>query len=249
MTDQPIPAVPPTITELLERKSVRKFEPRPIPPEVKASLLECAFNAPTAGNQQLYTILDIVDQGIKDVLARTCDHQPFIAEAPLVLVFLADCRRWLDTYRAAGQEAREPGLGDIMLAVVDATIAAQNVVVAAHAYGLGSCYIGDVVEQREEVVELLHLDPYVVPAAMLVLGYPTEHALRRAKPTRFEGRYIVQTDRYAPLDEASLRAMIAGRGEDFDRLIPAFCKRKYMSDFAAEMNRCVTDYLKPFRAG
>jgi len=253
MTDQPVPTaseaipeIPPTVAELLERKSVRKFEARPVPEEIKASLLACAFAAPTAGNQQLYTIIDVQDQAIKDTLARTCDHQPFIAEAPVVLVFLADCRRWLDAYRLAGQAAREPGPGDLLLAVADATIAAQNVVVAAHAYGLGSCYIGDIIEQREEVVDLLHLDPYVYPAAMLVLGYPTAHALRRRKPSRFPRDSIVVTDRYARLDETALRAMYADRGEDFDRTVPAFCKRKYMSDFAAEMNRCARDYLAPF---
>lgn len=47
------------------------------------------MQAPTAGNQMLYTILQITDQNLKERLAETCDHQPFIAKAPLVLVFLA----------------------------------------------------------------------------------------------------------------------------------------------------------------
>ena len=248
MTDLPT-TVPATITELLERKSVRKFEDRPVPDDVKARLLECAFNAPTAGNQQMYTILDICDQGIKDVLARTCDHQPFIAEAPLVLVFLADSRRWLDAYVEAGAPTRAPGPADLMLAVADATIAAQNVVVAAHAYGLGSCYIGDIVEQREEVVEVLALDEYVFPAAMLVIGYPTAQQLRRPKPARFPYEFIVKTDRYARSTPDELRAAHAARdGSDFDRAVQAFCQRKYMSGFAAEMNRCVIDYLAPYLA-
>jgi len=237
---------PITIDELIARKSVRMFEPTPIPDDVQASILECAFNAPTAGNQQLYTILDIRDQAIKDVLARTCDHQPFIAQAPWVLLFLADCRRWLDAYRLAGQEAREPGPADLLLAIADATIAAQNAVTAAHVYGLGSCYIGDIVEQREEVVELLALDPYVYPAALLVFGYPTDQQRRRTKPTRFPADTIVLTDRYRRLTPDELRAAYAARGEDFDRALPAFCKRKYTSDFAVEMNRCVRDYLAPF---
>ena len=100
-------------------------------PEVKELLLECAFQAPTAGCQQLYTILDIVDQGEKEELAGLCDHQPFIAQAPVVLIFCADCQRWLDVYGEAGTEARKPGPGDLLLAMADAVIAAQNVVVAA----------------------------------------------------------------------------------------------------------------------
>jgi len=236
-----------TIDELMARKSVRKFEPQPIPDDVKQAIIACAINAPTAGNQMMYTILDIKEQALKDALAITCDHQPFIAEAPWVLVFLADCRRWKDAYDLAGCENRDPGVADLMLATVDATIAAQNAVVAAHSFGLGSCYIGDVVENREQVVELLNLDKWVFPATMLVFGYPTEQQTQRRKPNRFDAKYIVLENRYRRLDADELRAMFASRGEDFDHVIPPFCKRKYMSDFAAEMNRSVQGYLEAYR--
>ncbi|HPQ89352.1 MAG TPA: nitroreductase family protein, partial [Candidatus Mcinerneyibacteriales bacterium] len=81
------------IRALFERKSVRAFTQEAITEEEKELILESAFQAPTAGNQMLYTILDIQDQKITEALAEVCDHQPFIARAPLVLVFLADCRR------------------------------------------------------------------------------------------------------------------------------------------------------------
>jgi len=236
-----------TTDELIGRTSVRRFEPRPVPDDVKAMVIECAINAPTAGNQMLYTILDVGDPELKKTLARTCDNQAFIADAPWVLVFLADCRRWKDAYDLAGCAARNPGVADVWLATVDAAIAAQNAVVAAHSLGLGSCYIGDIVENREQVVEALNLDRWVFPAAMLVLGYPTAQQLARRKPRRFDARYIVLPDRYRRLTEEEQRAMFAARGDDFDAVIPPFCKRKYMSDFAAEMNRCVADYLASFR--
>ena len=82
-----------TIKELFERKSVRVFEERKISPEDKAMILEAAAMAPTAGNQQLYTIIDVTDQELKDKLVKTCDDQPFIAEADLVLIFCADCKK------------------------------------------------------------------------------------------------------------------------------------------------------------
>ena len=90
------------LTALSARKSVRVFTPDPVTPDERAAILNAAFQAPTAGNQQLYTILDITDPALKAALADLCDHQPFIAGAPLVLVFLADCRRWLNAYHAAG---------------------------------------------------------------------------------------------------------------------------------------------------
>ena len=235
-----------TIDELMTRISVRRFEPKPVPDDVKQTIIRCAINAPTAGNQMMYTILDVTDPELLRTLARTCDHQAFIADAPLVLIFLADCRRWKDAYDLAGCESRDPGLGDIMLATVDATIAAQNAVVAAQSLGLGSCYIGDIVENREEVVAALSLDKWVFPAAMLIIGYPTEQQLQRHKPNRFDPAYIVLTNRYRRLTDDEQRASFSSRGEDFDKVIPPFCKRKYMSDFAAEMNRCVADYLEAF---
>jgi len=210
----------------------------------------------------LYTILDIRDQAIKDELAISCDEQPFIAKAPMVLIFLADCRRWLDCYEAAGAVFRQPGPGDLLLAFADALIAAQNAVVAAESIGLGSCYIGDILENQETVVKLLNLDKYVVPAAMLVLGYPTEKQKALKKPKRFDRKYILQRDRYSRLPEADLRDMFEPRlGMDqqsdknmtepeepsgFESYIKAFCERKYMSDFAYEMTRSAEEYLKAF---
>ena len=85
------------------------------------------MQAPTAGNQMLYTILQITDQNLKERLAETCDHQPFIAKAPLVLVFLADFQRWYDAFASAGCHARLPAEGDLMLAVADACIAPRTV--------------------------------------------------------------------------------------------------------------------------
>ena len=125
------------IKSLYDRKSVRVYEDRPIPEKMKQIILEAAAQAPSAGCQQLYTILDITDQKLKDELVKTCDNQPFIATAPMVLVFCADCKKWYDAYLEAGCSPRKPGVGDLMLAVTDTAIAAQNAVVAAQSFGHG----------------------------------------------------------------------------------------------------------------
>ena len=85
-----------TIKELYDRKSVRVFEDKKISEQDKNLILEAAVMAPTAGNQQLYTIIDVTDQELKEKLVKTCDDQPFIAEADLVLIFCADCKKWHD---------------------------------------------------------------------------------------------------------------------------------------------------------
>ena len=240
----------PLVKSLFDRKSVRAFTDRPVPEDIKNLILDAGIQAPSAGNQQLYTILDIDDPAIKERLAELCDHQPLVARAPFVLVFLADTRRWLDAYRAAGLAAREPGPGDLLLAAADTLIAAQNMVVAASVLGLGSCYIGDVLENREAMTGLLGLDPLVMPVTLLVFGYPAPGAAERPKPPRPRREYLVQKNRYARRSAETLRALHGELcpGEDFDRWMAAFCARKYMSGFAHEMNRSAGEYLKMFCA-
>lgn len=240
----------PIYESLLSRKSVRVFEKRNVPDSIKEAVLDAAFQAPTAGNQMLYSIIDVTEESLKKKLSVTCDNQGFIADAPFVLIFLADNRRWLDAYEEAGLTARKPGAGDLLLSIQDAVIAAQNAVVAAESFGLGSCYIGDILENVEEVRNLLHLDAYVVPVTMLVLGYPTEQQNSRKKPERFEKDYIVHENRYRRLTPSEHREMFekrAGQADfDFDEYMRKFCERKYMSEFSLEMTRSSVVYLKSF---
>ena len=134
------------LQQLHDRKSVRVYEDRPIGETEKRAILEAAIQAPSAGNMALYTILDITDGEMKQKLSVSCDNQPFIATAPKVLIFCADYRRWYDTFCQYVEEVRKPDMGDLFLAEADAIIAAQNAVVAAQSFGIGSCYIGDITE-------------------------------------------------------------------------------------------------------
>ena len=240
----------PITLSIKARKSTRQFESKAIPSDIKSEILEAAFQAPTAGNQMLYAIIDVTDQTLKNQLAKTCDNQPFIAEAPLVLIFLADTRRWYDAYVEAGLEVRNPGMGDLLLAIQDAVIAAQNAVVAAESFGIGSCYIGDILENVEIHRDVLNLDPYTVPISMLVMGYPTESQINRTKPNRFDRKYIVHENKYRRLTADELRAMHEAQANrpdyNFDQAVQAFGKRKYMSDFSLEMTRSSEIYVKAF---
>ena len=236
------------LQQLTERKSVRVFEDRAIAETEKQAILQAAVQAPTAGNQQLYTVLDITDEDLKAKLADSCDHQPFIATAPLVLIFCADCKKWYDGFVAAGCAPRKPAVGDLLLAVDDALIAAQNAVVAAHSLGLGSCYIGDIMENAELHREMLHLPRYVFPAAMLVFGYPTAGQIARKKPERAALCHVVHENAYREMDSDELREMFAPKAGEkgFDAWMQAFCTRKYNSDFSREMSRSVREFLKDF---
>jgi FMN reductase (NADPH)/FMN reductase [NAD(P)H] len=116
------------------------------------------MRSPTAGNMMLYSILEVEDQKIKEKLVKSCDNQPFIAKAPFVLLFLADYQRWVDYFTTCDVDSyrkdkkllnRTPEEGDLLLACCDALIAAQTAVIAAESVGIGSCYIGDIMEIKE----------------------------------------------------------------------------------------------------
>ena len=236
------------IRSLIDRKSVRSFTEQEIPEDIIQVILEASTQAPTAGNQQLYTILRITDSEKKHRLSISCDNQPFIEKAKLVLVYCADCLKWYKAFKEAGCEPRKPEEGDLFLAMCDALIAAQNAVVAAESLGIGSCYIGDIMENIEEQRDILELPPYVFPAAMLVFGYPTEQQLLRKKPKRADLKYIVNENSYHELSEEELKDMLSFHtgGQDFRTWMKAFCERKFNSDFSREMSRSVRQYLEDF---
>ena len=236
------------IRQLHERKSVRVYEDRAIADEVKTAILEAAIQAPSAGNMALYTILDITDPEMKRKLSVSCDNQPFIATAPMVLIFCADYRRWYDVFCAHVEEVRKPGMGDLFLAQADTLIAAQNAVVAAHSFGLGSCYIGDITENYEYHRELLGLPQYVVPAAMVCFGYPTQQQLSRPKPPRHAVSTLVHENGYSMEKAAQMEQMLSlQQGKEGDELadyIRRFCKRKWNSEFSREMSRSCEEMVK-----
>jgi len=229
------------ISSLKNRKSVRVFEDKPIGNDEKAAILDAALQAPTAGNMTLYTIIDVTDKKLKDTLAITCDNQPFIAKAPLVLVFCADYYRWVQVFKKYVDDVRSPSYGDLFLADADALIAAQNAVVAAESLGIGSCYIGDITENFEKHRELLGLPDYVVPACMLCFGYPAESQKERQKPPRFKVEDIVFQNTYNKAKAEDMENMLCERQniaeEEIGEYIRKFCKRKHNSEFSIEMSR------------
>jgi nitroreductase len=243
------------------RCSTRAYDPTPLTEDEKRAILHAAMRAPTAGNLMLYSILEIEDQALKDRLAVTCDDQPFIARAPWVLLFVADYQKWMDLFGACGCDelpgvpsGATPGPGDLVLAVNDALIAAQNAVVAAESLGIGSCYVGDIMELGEQHAELLHLPRWTFPAALLCFGRPK---VRRHRTERYE-RHVVHKDVYRRLtaDElieasADLDALMGVReARDGVRgCVQDVYARKFTADFTVELNRSVAWWLERWTSG
>ena len=104
----------------------------------------------------------------------------------------------------------------------------------------------------QQHIELLNLDEYVVPASMVVFGYPIYQQKERKKPVRFEKRFIVHENSYKRLSKEEHVEMFTQRSQesdfDFEDYVSKFCKRKYMSDFSKEMSRSAEIYLRNFEA-
>lgn len=247
----------PIIDVLMKRRSVRAYDKKEISAEIRAEILKATLRAPTAGNLMLYSIVEVIDQNIKDRLAVTCDNQPFIARAPMVWLFLADYQRWFDYFLASGMEEvcrekqvpmRKPEEGDLFLACCDALIAAQNAVIAAESFGIGSCYIGDIMEQYEIHKELFNLPQYTFPICLLVFGYPTPEQLKRPYTRRFDEKFIVFENQYRRLGKLEFHKMFAKRERQISRAQKrngianfgqAMYFRKFDSAFSIEMSRSV----------
>lgn len=249
-----------TIDLLDRRVSLRAYADRDIHGEHLDAVIESAMRAPTAGNMMLYSIIVIRDGKKKKQLSESCDHQPFIANAPVVLVFVADMQRWFDYYDRCGVkqfcETRDleyagPDVADLLLCASDALIAAQNAVVAAESLGIGSCYIGDIMENYETHREMLDLPDWAFPISMLCLGYyPENH--KRVRRVRFDREYVVFGEQYRRLSPDELDAMFEERQSRFPQnnsvgatnVGQLTYARKTGSAFAREMARSVKAALK-----
>lgn len=243
-----------------KRVSLRAYDAKGISKEEEDAIIEAAMRAPTAGNQMMYSMIIIRDQKKKELLAQSCDHQPFMAKAPLMIVFVADMQKWFDYYVkndvkqfCEGKDFRfeAPQESELLLAIEDTMLAAQNSVIAAEAMDIGSCYIGDIIENGEYIKELLELPQYTMPISLVVYGhYPKQ--LPRIPRKRFDRRFVVFEDRYHRLDEAEIDAMFREEDARFnadnrsgaENFAQEFYARKTGAPFSKEMARSVRFWLK-----
>ena len=147
---------------ILSRRSVRRFEQKAIPKEVLNRILEAARQAPSAANRQPWRLIIITDDNLKSQLSRGFFNR-FIKNAPLTIVGCANTRALL-----TGKWA-----------VIDTSIALENVVLAAWTLGVGSCWIGDFKEKK--IKQLLNVPSDWAIVALLALGYPAEKPKQRRK--------------------------------------------------------------------
>ena len=158
-----------------ERRSVRKYEPRAVPEEKLTQVLEAGRWAPSAGNSQPWKFIVVRDEKVKSELARVAVWGSFLAQAPVAIAVVID-----------PQASNHP--------VEDGAAATQNMLLAAHALGLGTCWIGSYGSGYEESAkEVLGIPGDKRLLSLISLGYPAESPTRK---TRLELGELVCHDRY-----------------------------------------------------
>ena len=147
---------------ILSRRSIRRYEDRDLPEEVLQKILEAGRQAPSAVNRQPFRFV-VVNNG--DLMKNLCDNliNRFVKYAPVAIVGCANVKSLL-----TGKWA-----------VVDTTIAMQNMVIAAWSIGIGSCWIGGCKEK--EIKKLLKIPDKWKFVGLLTLGYPAEQPKQRKK--------------------------------------------------------------------
>jgi len=149
-----------TLEAILSRRSVRRYTPEPVPDPVIAEILRAAMSAPSAGNQQPWQFVVVVDRRLRDEIPTFHPYAQMVREAPIVIVVCGDLR--LENYRGYW--------------IQDCSAATQNLLLAAHAKGLGAVWVG-IYPKEDRVVrlqQLLGLPAEVIPLAVVPIGHPAE---------------------------------------------------------------------------
>ncbi|MFC2042942.1 nitroreductase family protein [Chloroflexota bacterium] len=148
---------------LKERQSIREFAPNAIEDSNLEEILRAANMAPSAGNLQAYEIYVVTKSNYKSALSKAALDQPFIASAPVVLVFCAYPARSEYKYGRRGRH---------LYAIQDATIACTFAMLAATALGLASVWVGAFNESA--VHQVIGAPSGNVPVAILPIGHGAE---------------------------------------------------------------------------
>lgn len=218
---------------LLGHRSSRAYLREPLEPGVLEAIVAAAQSASTSSNLQLWSVVAIEDDDRKARLADLAGGQKHIRQAPLFLVWLADLARAraLAEAHAAPSEALD-SLESLITGVVDASLAAQNAVVALESLGLGSVYIGGIRNRPEDVAAELGLPGLVMPVFGLCVGRPDPAAPAAVKP-RLPQQAVLHRERYdtaAEADalhayEAAMRAFQQAQGLPADGWISTVLRR------------------------
>jgi len=205
-----------TIQLLLNHVSVRKFKDQKLTKEQIDLLLKSAQAASSASHEQAYSIIEVTDPEIRKQLVEPCGGQEWTTQGHY-FVFCGDFYRHQKLAKKYDTDIQDSldSIDTLVKGVVDATLAAQNFIIAAESMGLGICVIGGVRDGIETVDKLLQLPDHVYPVFGLIVGYPDE---RNDSKPRLPQNAIYHQNTYETNKEEALK--------EYDEIIRAYYKKR-----------------------
>lgn len=150
------------IDALKTRRSVRAFTAQPVPRELIEQIIDCARLAASANNVQPWEFVVVTDAALRRRIAEITDHGKFIVDSPVCVVVLSRQTKYY---------------------LEDGCAATENILLAARALGLGSCWVaGDKKPYAGEICRLVGAPEGYRLISMVALGYPAEHPEKSKRP-------------------------------------------------------------------
>lgn len=195
----------------LSRGSVRAFsKDKILTDEMLDELLEGAAQAPTTGNMQLYSVVVTRRPEAIERMARLHLGQPAAVNCQALLTFCADKYRFGRWCRLRKARTGFENLSGDLLAIVDATIFAEQFTLLAEASGLGCCYLGTVTYDLDGFCRELKLPRGVVPLFSIAVGWPAEGASPRPCD-RLPLRAVVHREEYRDYSDADIEEIYSAK--------------------------------------
>lgn len=176
------------IDTMLDHKSIRKYKGETPPDEVVESIVRAGQQAPFAS--QAYSVL----------LSRDMKHNPF--KAPLLFTVCVDYHKFELIMKKRNWKPITNDLTLLFFGIEDASLMAENMVIAGRSLGLGSCFLGGAMFRAGKIAEEYELPKRVFPIVQLVMGYPAENPPPRP---RYPMEYALFENKYPDLSESQVK--------------------------------------------
>jgi FMN reductase (NADPH) len=208
------------IETILNHRSIRKFEDRALSLEQIETIIQCAQAASTSSFIQAYSIIGIKNPDKKRRLAEIAGNQAYVESNGHLFIFCADLHRHEVIAEMENQDLTTSlqSTEKFMVGLIDATLAAQNAVLAAESMGLGACYIGGIRNNLEAVCDLLQIPNRVIPLFGVVMGYPQQQP---DKKPRLPLNHVYHEDTYQQNSETYQSQLQA-----YDKTISAYYEER-----------------------
>ncbi|MEH7117957.1 oxygen-insensitive NADPH nitroreductase [Neobacillus vireti] len=236
------------IETILNHRSIRHFEDKPLTDQQIKTIVSCAQAAATSSFIQAYSIIGVKDYEKKKKLAELTGNQVYVEKNGHFFVFCADLYRHtlIGEKEEKDVSASLESTEKFMVALIDTSLAAQNAVIAAESMGLGICYIGGLRNNLGEVKKLLNIPDRVIPLFGLAVGYPAH--ITDKKP-RLPFEHVYHVDEYEPNLERFYSQL-----ENYDQLIASYYetrtngqrKDRWSEQMANMLSKQTRMYMKEF---